>query len=183
MASERQPLPSGHDKRPGWARGLTAQRQSWRPQPSAAVKVGARRAGYTVSIVVNAILLVLIHGLPNRWFPFVTDAFVDVRWALDLSLSATIVANAFFFAFDASWFRDLIQIALTALTLLVTVVFYRRFPFDFGDSAANNLAHLLLGLLIFALVVAILAQMIAWLVSLARRALPAEGAGTASAGE
>lgn len=143
---------------------------------SVASKARARRAGYTVALVVNAILTVLIHGLPPGRCPHVTARFIDVRGAPALSLGATIIASALSFAYAVAWLRDLIQIARGVLALLVTVVFYRGFPFDFGDTAMNELGHLILGLLHFLLVVAIPAQTIAWIDSVARRALPADRA-------
>jgi hypothetical protein len=167
MAATRQPLQREHDRQSDWVMS----------------KASARRVGYAVSIVVNMILLVLVQRLPTWGLPFLTPAIGTALWAFNLSLSATIVANALFFAYDAPWFRDLTQIALTALALLATVTLYRIFPFDFGDASANALARLALVAVNIALVVALFAQTIAWFVGLGRRGLGDADAGVEPVGD
>jgi hypothetical protein len=138
----------------------------------------ARRAGYAVAMLVNTILLSIVHSLPQWRLPILTPAFSDTLWAFDLSLGATIVANALFFAYDEPWFRDLMQIALSGLALVVAATLYRVFPFDFGDATSNNRARLVVVVVIFAICIAIIAQVVAWLVGVIRPALRGDAPGT-----
>ena len=122
-----------------------------------------RQVGYIVAIIVNAVILTIAHNLTSWGLPFVTSAFPETLWAINLSLSATIIANACFLVYDAPWFRDLAQIVLNIFAVVVALVTYRVFPFDFGDARANDLARLgVLGLAgLLALIVVV--QTIAWI--------------------
>jgi len=64
-----------------------------------------RRGCYATALVVNAVLLYSAHRLLEWGVPFLTPSFNDVLWALDLSLGATVLANAAFIAYDSAWFR------------------------------------------------------------------------------
>jgi hypothetical protein len=99
----------------------------------------ARMFGYTVAIAVNAILWYVVHNL-QRWdLPFiVVEQFRRVLTALDLSLGATMVANAIFIAYDPRWFRRIGQAALNLLSLNAMYAIYRVFPFDFGSAGADQ---------------------------------------------
>jgi hypothetical protein len=174
MTANRQSLQQGGDSRPGWVRNFEDSGRRWWRRPTEEERARARQAGYVASIVVNAILLVIAHSLPGWGIPFLTPAFADVLWAIDLSLGTTIIANALYFAYDARWFRGLTLIGLTGLSLLSTVVLYRVFPFDFGDASGDDLARLALTMVIFAIVIAIIVQIIAWFAKLVRGALGQE---------
>jgi hypothetical protein len=129
------------------------------------------QAGYAVSIVVNAILLYIVHHVTTWGVPFLTPAFEDVLWAIDLSLGATIVANAFFMAYDRGWFRHLSEMVLDALALLSTYTLYRVFPFQFDDAWWYQVAG-----------VALLAVMLAVSIALIVNALKAVADGLSYAG-
>lgn len=168
--------PSHAELRPGeswseWARSLedhgrrvlhahtTEERHSW------------RQIGYIAAIVVNAILLAVAHSLLGWHVPFITPAWADVLFAIDLALGGTIVANALFVSYDERWFHELVQIALTALSFVACLVVVQVFPFDFGYQLMNWLTHLVGILVVFALAIAIVVQTIVWLVGQYRRDL------------
>ncbi len=130
----------------------------------------ARQAGYVVAVVVNAIMLAIAHALPAWGLPFITMAYVDVLWAVDLSLGATIIANALFVVYDPSWFRNLAQIILSALAVVSGYTMYRVFPFDFGSQSLNDLARLGLFVVVAILVLVTVAQLVKWLVDQTRDA-------------
>jgi hypothetical protein len=128
-----------------------------------------RRAGYVAAIVVNAVLLYVAHHLLAWQVPFVAPSFGDVLWAIDLSFTSTIVANAVCLAYDARWFRNLTQLGLSGLAFVVAAVLYGIFPFDFGTATWNELAHLGLLLVMGALIIAMLVQTVVILTNLIRR--------------
>lgn len=127
-----------------------------------------RRAGYIGAIVVNFIVLYVMHHLLVWGVPFVTPAFADVLWAIDLSIQATIVANLLYLFYDERWFRGLLQIGLTVIALLVAAILYARFPFDFGAASWNQLAQFGLLLVMFALVIATIVQVVVEVVEVIR---------------
>jgi hypothetical protein len=120
-----------------------------------------RQGGYSVEVVVNAILLYAAHHLLAWGVPFLTPAFSDVLWAIDLSLGAAIIANALFIAYDPAWFRYLSQACLNLFSLVSTYTLYRVFPFDFEPVGWNDIVGVLL-------VVVMVATAIGFIVHLAQ---------------
>lgn len=118
-----------------------------RPRPSPA----ARRAGYLVTIVLNVVLLVVVNNLLVwGWLPFLTDDFSRVLPILNLSIGASIVANAVYLVYDSLWFTGLSELVLLAISFAAGLSLYRVFPFDFSayefawDTVARGI--LILGL-------------------------------------
>jgi hypothetical protein len=72
-----------------------------RTAPDAGAGAGARSGGYLLAIVINALLLYVVQHLVAWDVRFITPAWNDVLWAVDLSLQATIVANVLFLIYDA----------------------------------------------------------------------------------
>lgn len=90
-----------------------------------------RRVGYSVSIVVNSVLLVAILGVPG-WdvLPFLTDDFRQVLgWVV-----AGVVANAIYVVADPPAVKALGDLVIDALGLVALIRLWQVFPFDFGDS-------------------------------------------------
>ena len=99
---------------------------------------GTRRLGYGISIGVQITLLIVVNNLVE-WdiLPFITEEFNDVVPYVNVSLVASIVVNAVYFAFDPRWFKSLSQAILNVVSLVVIVQTYRIFPFDFSGSSFN----------------------------------------------
>lgn len=98
------------------------------------------KAGYIVAIIINVIMLWIANNLLAWNVPFLTRDFVAVLGVLNLSISATIVANILWFFYDPAWFRQLLQIILNVLAMAVIYTFYVVFPLDLE----SNLLQLLL---------------------------------------
>ena len=99
---------------------------------------GTRCLGYGISIGVQAALLFVVNNLVE-WdiLPFITEGFNDLVPYINVSLVASIVVNAVYFAFDPRWFKSFGQAILNAISLVVIVQTYRIFPFDFSGSSFN----------------------------------------------
>jgi hypothetical protein len=99
---------------------------------------GTRCLGYGISIGVQAALLIVVNNLVE-WdiLPFITEEFNDLVPYINVSLVASIVVNAVYFAFDPRWFKSFGQAILNAISLVVIVQTYRIFPFDFSGSSFN----------------------------------------------
>jgi hypothetical protein len=96
--------------------------------------VSARRVGYSVSIVINVIMLyVANHLLVWDLLPFLTTDFGRVLWLIDVSLIATVLANLVWIGYDVDWFKALSQIGLNLISALAAIRMYQVFPFDFSD--------------------------------------------------
>jgi hypothetical protein len=92
------------------------------------------RAGYIAAIVVNVLLLIVINNV-TAWVtvPFLTADVTRVIPIINLSLAATITANAIYLVYDGRWFVALTQLGLLGISMLATVRIYRVFPFDFSS--------------------------------------------------
>ena len=99
---------------------------------------GTRRLGYGIAIGVQVALLIVVNNLVE-WdiLPFITEEFNDLVPYINVSLVASIVVNAVYFAFDPRWFKSFGQAILNAISLVVIVQTYRIFPFDFSGSSFN----------------------------------------------
>jgi hypothetical protein len=117
-----------------------------------------RRFGYLVAMIVNAVVLTIAHTVLDWGIPFLTPSFRDVLWAIDLSVGATIIANALFIVYDSAWFRHASQIVLDALALVTVYTLYRVFPFDFGMEWANTFAAVSMLLVMIAVGIALVVQ-------------------------
>jgi hypothetical protein len=134
-------------------------------QPAMAARAprsrGARRFGYIVAIVVNALILWVANNLLAwEWPKFLTSEFNQVLPYINASLLITMIVNAVWLLFDPPWFRSLAQVGLNLIAILATVKLYQVFPFDFSDYPGNleTVARILMGLAIVASGIAILSQ-------------------------
>lgn len=174
MVKPGRPIQTGSQPGPGdvdWVRRLEEHgRALWRARP-AEERLRWRRYGYIGAIVVNALLLALAHNLLRWDLPYITPAWAEVVWVIDLSLGGAIVANALLFSYDESWFRELAQVVMTGLSLVAWLTIVTVFPFDFGEPQANALVRLIGVIVIVALAIAILVQAVVWIVDQLRRLL------------
>jgi hypothetical protein len=131
---------------------------------------GTRQAGYAVAIAVNGIILFVVNNV-LAWdvVPWLTDDFTDVLPVLNVSLLASIAANAVYLVFDPPLWRSVSELALLALSIAVAVTTYRVFPFDFASYSFDweLLARWVIGLAIFGMCVGFVAGAVKLLVDLA----------------
>ncbi len=93
----------------------------------------ARRVGYLVGIVVNAVLLFICNNLLEwEWPPFLTEAFTDALPYINASIVATMVATAIYVGYDRGWFKSLTQVVTAGFALVATIRLYDVFPFDYA---------------------------------------------------
>ena len=94
---------------------------------------GARRAGYVVAVLVNAVLLWLVNVYPGwQALPFLTDDVTDVLPWVNVSLAASLAANLVYLVTDAPRVLAAGQMVLSAIALAVTARLLAVFPFDFS---------------------------------------------------
>ena len=120
-------------------------------------------SGYVAAIVVNIIMLLLVNSdAVWRWLTFVTDDIDRVLPLIELSLMASIVANAAYLVYDARWFTSLTQIGVLGISLLVTVRMLEVFPFDFPTDgvAWATIARVVLILALVGVAIAIVVEVV-----------------------
>ena len=123
------------DVAPGAVPAPAAHRRAVRP---------ARRFGYLVAVLVNAVLLVLINVAPG-WeaVSFLTAEFSQVVGVLNLSLVAAALVNLLWVGYDPPWARSAGQVLLSGIGLVVLLQLLDTFPFDFSGWAFDTVIGLL----------------------------------------
>lgn len=144
-------------------------------KPASASASTRRRAGttsgYVAAIVVNIIMLVLVNSdAVWRWLTFVTADIDRVLPLIELSLMASIIANAAYVAYDGQWFKSLTQIGVLGINLLVTRRMLEVFPFDFppGDVAWATVARLVLIVALVGVAIAMVVEVVRFFGSIIR---------------
>jgi hypothetical protein len=126
-----------------------------------------RRIGYGVAIAVNAAMVVFVNNILDwGWFGWLTEDLNDVLPLINLSLAASIVANAAYIANDGPVFKGIIELVVNAISLIVVIRLLQVFPFDFSaySSTWETISRSIL-------IVAIVGISLALLVQLAKLAL------------
>ena len=112
--------------------GPAAKRARQRPS------YAARRVGYTVALVVNAVLFGMVNLTPG-WeaLPFLTDETPLVLGLVNGSIVTGIVANAVYLLADPTWLRALGDVAQNLVGIAAMVRIWQVFPFAFDDSTLD----------------------------------------------
>ena len=125
--------------------------------------VATRRAGYVISVLVNAALLFGVNVWPG-WdvLPFLTNDFTQVLAWVNASLVVSLALNVVYVFNDTKRLKALGDIVSLAVALVVTVLMWRVFPFDFGDSTFDwtLVFRILLGVGIFGTAIAIVVNLV-----------------------
>lgn len=97
-----------------------------------------RRIGYAVGVAVDVGLLWLTHHL-LAWdvLPFLTSDWNLVVPIITVSVGASMIANACYLFYDATWFKSLTEIAVLGAAIAATVRLLEVFPFDFTVTAID----------------------------------------------
>jgi hypothetical protein len=132
-----------------------------------------RWLGYFIAILVNVVVLVVVNRFPGwQVLPFLTPDFTRVLWLFNLSVLATIVANAFFIIYDPEWFLSLCRTVLNTISLVFAIRLWGIFPFDFSRYSGFDWALLARVVIIFTIVgisIAILVEFIKFIIALIRQ--------------
>ncbi len=115
-----------------------------RPRTRREITRPARQFGYLIAAVINgAMLYVANHLLEWEWPSWLTQDFERVLPIVQTSLIAGMVINLAYIGFDASWFKSIGQIVISAIGLAVAIRMFTVFPFDFSayDFAWDTLAR------------------------------------------
>ena len=118
-----------------------AQKMADRPlitRPRGSQPTASRRVGYSIAVVINAVLLYLINRSPG-WeaVPFLTDDTPRVLGLVNASLIAGVVANALYLVCDPRWLRALGDIVTTSIGLAALVGLWNVFPFSFAAASVD----------------------------------------------
>jgi hypothetical protein len=118
-----------------------------------------------IAAIVNFFML-LVFNAHAAWRPLlggvVTDAYLDVLWALNLGCVVQIVGNLILYLARPWWLRRVMDVVFAIAGLIGAIVVYGVFPFDlsrFGDLTVV-LGHLALFLGIVGTSIAIFVNLV-----------------------
>ena len=95
----------------------------------------SRRVGYTVAMVLNVALLVLVNVVPGwQALPFLTDDFAAVLWLVNASIVVGVLANAVYVVHDPPWVRAVGDVVTTSVGLAALIRMWQVFPIDFAET-------------------------------------------------
>ncbi len=91
--------------------------------------IGMERNGeYVGAIIVNIILLYIFNNLLNWHVYFVTSAFNEVLWIINLSIAVAIIGNFLMLLYRPEWFRHVTKIVLNIVAFAAVYLVYTVFP-------------------------------------------------------
>lgn len=125
------------------------------------VSQATRRLGYGVAIVANVVILWIANSLLDwGWPSWLTTDFGQVLPIINVSLVATIMVNLSYIAYDATWFKSMLQIPLLVINLIATIRLYQVFPFDFSAYEFNwaTMTRVVLIFVIVAIAIALIVE-------------------------
>jgi hypothetical protein len=132
-----------------------------------------RTGSYVGAIVANVVLLYVARHLLAWRVPFVTAAWADVLWAVELSLYVAIVGNAVLLSYDPTWLRHGVEVAQGLFGLQAAYWVWALYPFAFGPF--DELARLLMLLVLVGLAIGVVVAAITTVVELVRESVRAPG--------
>jgi len=84
------------------------------------------------SIICNLIFLYIVNKVPDWDLPFINERYDTVLWVLNLNIFANLVGYALIFFLNFRWLWFLVRATLDAVGLLMLLVLYFLYPFDFS---------------------------------------------------
>lgn len=127
------------------------------------------RIEFIVAIIVNIIFLYIFNNIPSWNISFITSAFVNILWIINLSLGANIVVNIIFIFYHPSWFRHSLQTFLNILSIMVLYYLYTIFPFNFSHEGIAIALKIVFILIMVILVLTTLIEIISTIYSILSR--------------
>lgn len=124
------------------------------------------RASFAVAIIFNLIFIYIVNQIPYWDISFITSAWTETLWILNLSLVVTIIGNLLFLFYHPQWFRSLAQIFMSVFVFWAIKALYTVFPFSFSQSSLELLTWLVLILLMVGVAISILVEVVKLVVSL-----------------
>ena len=142
---------------------MSEPRKPRKPRPSLA----ARRAGYVAAIAFYLVGYWAVGRLVD-WpgFSFLTSDFSSVVPALRVGIVAGLAVNIAYVIRDPRWLRALGEVVTSAISVVVSAIVLREFPFDFSSSGWETTARVVLIFAIIGAAVSIVVNLVVLVLAL-----------------
>ena len=102
-------------------------------EETSGVKPRKRHRGEAIwSIIWNLIFLWIVNEVPEWDLPFINERYDTVLWILNINLVLQIIGWGLILFLDFRWLWHLVRMVLDAASLVVLLVLYFLYPFDFS---------------------------------------------------
>ncbi len=122
------------------------------------IKKREEKLGYLGAIIVSLIFFYIVNNLLNWHIYFVTNAFNEVLWIINLSILATIIGNGLLLFYSPIRFIHSVKIIINIISFIALYVMYEVFPFNFYNSFYNWGFNILLVLGMIGIVIATIVE-------------------------
>ncbi len=95
------------------------------------------KSGYLGAIIVSLIFFYIVNNLLNWHIYFITNAFNEVLWIINLSILATIIGNGILLFYSPIRFIHSVKIIINIISFIAVYIVYEVFPFNFYNSFYN----------------------------------------------
>jgi hypothetical protein len=116
------------------------------------------KSEYISAIIVSLIFLYVVNNLLNWHIYFITNAFNEVLWIINLSIIATIIGNALLLLYNPERFRHVVKIIINIISFIAVYIVYKVFPFNFYNTFYNWAFNILLILAIIGIAIATIVE-------------------------
>jgi hypothetical protein len=117
-----------------------------------------QKSEYVAAIIFNLIFLYIVNNLLNWHIYFVTNAFNEILWIINLSIIVSIIGNALLLLYSPVRFRHLVKIILNIISFIAVYIVWIVFPFNFYNSFYNWGFNILLILAMIGITIATIVE-------------------------
>jgi hypothetical protein len=117
-----------------------------------------QKSEYIAAIIVNLIFLYVVNNLLNWHIYFITNAFNEVLWIINLSIVVSIIGNGLLLVYSPERFRHVVKIFINIISFIAVYVVYQVFPFNFYNSFYNWCFSILLIVAMIGIVIATIVE-------------------------
>jgi hypothetical protein len=121
-------------------------------------KKGGQKSEYIAAIIFNLIWWYIVNNLLNWQVYFVTNAFNEVLWIINLSIIVSIIGNALLLFYSPERLRHGVKIIINIVSFIAVYLVWDLFPFDFSNSFYDWALSLLLILAMIGITIATIVE-------------------------
>jgi hypothetical protein len=117
-----------------------------------------QKSEYVTAIIFNLIFLYIINNLLNWHIYFVTNAFNEVLWIINLSIIVSIIGNGLLLLYNPERLRHLVKIIINIISFIAVYIVWKVFPFNFYNSFYNWVFNILFILALIGIAIATIVE-------------------------
>jgi hypothetical protein len=121
-------------------------------------KKTGQKSEYIAAIIFNLIWWYIVNNLLNWQVYFVTNAFNEVLWIINLSIIVSIIGNALLLLYSPERLRHGVKIFINIISFIAVYMVWDLFPFNFYNSFYDWVFSLLLILAMIGIAIATIVE-------------------------